>query len=73
MHLAHNPLLTMIAHLYVNKSAKKSRSPPASRTAFYDTAISRLLDHDRELTRAEGLRVAGGTCQPGRRRAAGPA
>jgi len=58
MHLARSPLLlTMIAYLYVNKFAKKSRSLPASRATFYETAISHLLDRDRELARAGSLSV----------------
>ncbi len=58
MHLARSPLLlTMIAYLYVNKFAKKSRSLPASRATFYETAINHLLDRDRELARAGSLSV----------------
>lgn len=58
MHLARSPLLlTMIAYLYVNRFARKSRSLPASRATFYETAISHLLDRDRELARAGSLSV----------------
>jgi hypothetical protein len=58
MHLARSPLLlTMIAYLYVNKFAKKSRSLPGSRATFYETAINHLLDRDRELVRAGSLSV----------------
>jgi hypothetical protein len=58
MHLARSPLLlTMIAYLYVNKFAKKSRSLPASRATFYETAINHLLDRDRELARAGALSI----------------